>query len=452
MAIGHNKMEVHRMRKEIGDTSKMLFCVVAIALLAGCATRQGALRLEGEMNKDTFGDAGSVSVLDFGAAADGRTDDTSAFQAALNGMTAKGGVVFAPAGNYLIAGSLDVPRGVTLRGVWQAPHMTEMDRGTNLLATGNKGVEDATPLITLNQSSTVSGLTILYPEQNMDDIQPYPWCIRIKGMHCSVMDMTLVNPYKGIDAGTHWNECHYIRNIYGQPLRLGIYVNQCTDIGRIENVHFNPNSWSRSGHASTPKDNAKFYKFLSENFVGFLIGKTDWEYMSNCFCIFPKIGFHFIATENGPGNAVLTQCGADICPVAVQVDSVQPHSGVAFVNSQIMGTVVIGPDNGGPVKFSNCGFWSIEETREQVRILGDSTVFLNGCHFHDWGTDSPCVRIGAGTALINSCDFMHPDKQQVLLEDNANGAVITGCRLRGGAKIENKAPNASLEVGSNLTN
>ena len=58
-------------------------------------------------------------------------------------------------------------------------------------------------------------------------------------MHGSVIDVTLVNPYKGIDFGTYPNELHYIRNVFGCPLKFGIYVNHTTDIGRIENVHFN---------------------------------------------------------------------------------------------------------------------------------------------------------------------------------------------------------------------
>ena len=38
-------------------------------------------------------------------------------------------------------------------------------------------------------------------------------------------------------------------SIYGNKAwgKVGVHVDRCTDIGRIENVHFNPNSWTRSG-------------------------------------------------------------------------------------------------------------------------------------------------------------------------------------------------------------
>ena len=37
-----------------------------------------------------------------------------------------------------------------------------------------------------------------------------------------------------------------MRNVTGQPLRRGILVDAIYDIGRIENVHFNP-WWSNRG-------------------------------------------------------------------------------------------------------------------------------------------------------------------------------------------------------------
>ena len=43
-------------------------------------------------------------------------------------------------------------------------------------------------------------------------------------MHGSVVDVTLVNAYQGIDFGTHRNELHYIRNVFGCCLRKGIYI------------------------------------------------------------------------------------------------------------------------------------------------------------------------------------------------------------------------------------
>jgi hypothetical protein len=61
-------------------------------------------------------------VTDFGATKDDSTDDTAAFQNALDSAyKAGGGTVFAPSGKYKIATRLYIPPQVTLRGEWKSP-------------------------------------------------------------------------------------------------------------------------------------------------------------------------------------------------------------------------------------------------------------------------------------------------------------------------------------------
>src|ERR1700759_3196767 len=59
----------------------------------------------------------AVNVKSYGATGDASTDDTAAFQRALDAAyKAGGGMVYAPAGRYLFRGTLILPEGVTLRG------------------------------------------------------------------------------------------------------------------------------------------------------------------------------------------------------------------------------------------------------------------------------------------------------------------------------------------------
>ncbi len=177
--------------------------------------------------------------------------------------------------------------------------------------------------------------------------------------------------------------------------------NQTTDIGRIENVHFNPHAWGRCtfNDKATGEGWKTLCAYLEQNFVGFQIGKTDWEYMSGCFVILAKTGLHFVKTPSGEPNVVLTQCGSDIGPIGVQVDACQSHAGLAFTNCQFMATVKIGSENQGPVKFNNCGFWPIEKTGSQAILAGQGTTTFVGCHFAGWGRDgskSPCIDVQGG--------------------------------------------------------
>ena len=272
--------------------------------------------------------AGRVNARDYGAAGDGVADDTAALQKALATAETKGPVCFVPPGQYRLNGSLVVPPGVTLLGASGGTPHSEHPIGTVLLAYGGRGKADGPPLVTLKPNAVIRNLTIHYPEQTLPEVVPYPWTIRGDGELCQVLDVTMTNPYQAIDFGTCWNELHLIRNVFACPLKTGVYIDQCTDIGRIENVHFNPNFWTRMElKPGFPKGDIKAY--LEKNLVGFKIGKTDWEYISNCFVIFPRIGFHFDDFGHGPGNAVVTQSGADICPMAVRVDRTQGHAGRA---------------------------------------------------------------------------------------------------------------------------
>lgn len=398
--------------------------------------------------------AEKISAAAYGVVGDGIFDNTAALQAALNAAETKGPICFLPSGRYRLNGSLVVPPGVTLCGSSGGVPHSEHPIGTVLLAYGGRGKADGTPLITLRPNATVSRLVIHYPEQTLPDIIPYPWTIRGDGEMCQVMDVTLTNPYQALDFGTKWNELHIIRNVFACPLKIGVYIDQCTDIGRVENVHFNPNFWTRMAlKPKFPGQHQKLYAYLKKNLIGFKIGKTDWEYISNSFVIFPVIGFHFDDFGHGTGNAVITQSGADITPLAVRVDKVQNHAGVQFANGQFMGTIVVGEKNRGPVKLANCGFWGVPETQEHVIKTGPGTLMLTSCHFTGWDnkrTGKPCIRADGGRLVVNGCEFLDRGKRQVTLEKGLVAATITGCLLRGEGGIVNDS-DAEVHMGLNTT-
>jgi len=390
-----------------------------------------------------------VNAKGHGAVADGVTDDTAAIQAALNAAETQGPVCLLPAGRYRVNGALVVPPGVTFRGASDGVPHSEHPIGTLLLAHGGRGQADGEPLVTLKPNAVIRNMIIHYPEQTLPDVQPYPWTIRADGELCQVYDMTLTNPYQALDFGTKWNELHTVRNVFACPLKIGVYIDQCTDIGRIENVHFNPNFWTRMAiEPGFPGGDIKAY--LEKNLIGFKIGKTDWEFITNCFVIFPVIGFHFADFGHGPGNAVITQSGSDICPCAVRVDQTQGHAGVQFVNGQFMGTLEVAETNQGPVKLTNCGFWPVAETKTQVEKHGPSTLVLTGCHYAGWGANEPCIRADGGRLIVNGCEFMQEGKAQIVLRPGLTAATIFGCLLRGPEAIADTS-GGDVQIGLNTT-
>jgi len=401
----------------------------------------------------------SINVLDFGAKGDAATDDTKAFQAALDRADAKGQVVHVPAGEYRIDGTLTVPPGVTLEGVWAGPHTAQLSKGTTLLAYTGRDNEDATPFINLQAGATLKGITVYYPEQTIEDPRPYPWTIQGRGQHYNVIDVTIVNAWNGVDCGTLHNEGHHLRNVFLCALRRGVLIDQCTDVGRVENVHIHSVYWWRANPPGTEyKEQASHLtgeqinalnRYTAENLEGFIIGRTDWEYMSGCFVIWAKVGFRFLHTKTrvgGKPNVVITQSGSDIGPLAVLVESAQDHAGVAFENCQFMSGFEIRPENRGPVKLSNCGFWGKAAAGSQMILKGQGTVTLTAVHFNEWDPEKPCVVVENGSLLARGCDFMAKGTP-ILLEKDVISAAVIGNRFRGG-EVVNESEGEVQMVGN----
>jgi hypothetical protein len=385
------------------------------------------------------------SVMEFGAVADGETDNTQAFQSAMDHAWEQGGgVVWAPTGRYAFAGSLNVPREVTLRGVYHyAPaHAGVRDRtdelplyGTTLLARGGAGSEDGPPFIRLNNNSTLQGVCIYYPDQDPETAPPtpYPFTIVMRGNNPAVIDVELLNPYNGIDASQ--NQRALVRNVHGQPLHIGLFVDTIYDIGRIENVHWNP-WWSL---------NTDLYRWQEENGRAFVFGRSDWHYVHNTFAFGYNIGYHFLDLGSGSTNGNFLGIGADRCHTAVMVEQSAPF-GLLITNGEFVSfmgeeptMVRVTADNSGVVRFVNCAFWG---PANRIGVIdGTGTVGFSDCNFHAWGQHADPTEaflVKGGSILIRGSEF-HRDLPQVTLEKGVRRAIISENFLRGEERIVNNA-------------
>jgi hypothetical protein len=385
-----------------------------------------------------------LNVRDFGATGDGTKDDTAPFQGAMKAAAESNYGVFVPCGRYLIKGHLEVPANVQVEGVFSGPSGRTQNHGSVLLAVAGAGEANGKPFITMSACSTLRGLTVFYPDQKMKKPPtPYPWTIRGWGDNISLIDVLLVNPYQAVDFGTQPAGRHFIQGLYGQPLYRGLFIDQCYDVGRVENVHF----WSFWGGWD-----GELYDFMKSEAIAFIIGRTDWEYLSNCFCIGYRIGFHFVQTPAGSPNCVLTQCGSDLGPTAVKVESSQTHAGLSFMNGQFMAGVEIAESNNGPVKFTACGFWGIASTDHHAKLSGNGHTTFSNCHFIGWGqkdVKAPAIHAKRGGITVNGCDFIDLGKAQLTIEPEVDAALIYGNRLRGKELIANRAGTKS-QIGMNV--
>ncbi|MBX7246453.1 MAG: glycoside hydrolase family 55 protein [Candidatus Sumerlaeaceae bacterium] len=405
----------------------------------------------------TFAQA-AFDAKQFGAKGDSKNDDTTAIQSALDAAgKVGGGVVQLPAGQYRINGSLSVPSGVALEGVWRAPHHSDQSWGSALFAHGGRGSDTGAALVELQPSACIKGVTIYYPAQTTDAITPYPYSIRLRGMNGTVEDVTLANSYQGIDVGTHPNELHMIRDVYGCVLRTGIFVDKCTDVGRIENVHFNPHYWGRvklpAGQPAV--DWQKMLGYINANCEPFVFGRTDWEYVTNTFAFGFKNCYKFIQTKDGACNGQFSGIGADGGVCCLRVEDVQPM-GLLITNGQFVAFEGANPVQletaasfDGAVQLSNCAFWG--DSVALARLEGSGHVSLNQCVFLNCGKgdrSSAAIIARGGSLVVNNCQFK-TSRNRFFDLTGVRSATITNNVFAGRAGIKD-SPTSGIIVGQNV--
>jgi hypothetical protein len=383
-------------------------------------------------------ETGQWSVQAFGAKADGTTDNTAAIQKALDEAAQAGGKVLLPPGRYVVSGSLRIPPGVTLQGTTDSPVWSEPLKGSVILATGGRDHEDAQALFELGHSAAVRGITVWYPEQQPSEIHPYPWTFHLEGHDNTVENVTLINSYNGIRIGPGNNVRHRIRSVVGCVLRRGIFVDFCTDIGRIENVQFHCHWWSAKAVGGDWKP---VHEFMWKNLEAFIFGRTDWEYVNNTFVYPVNIGYRFIATTNGAANGQFSGIGADEAQVCVKVDAIQPM-GLLISNGQFVcmhGEVrvplLVERTCRGSVRLVNCAFWG--PNRQCVVSHSSSFVSLSDCYLSSTGrAKNPGISLieaDGGKLQVRGCSF-GSDEPAIALKTGLQHAIIT--ENNGVARIE----------------
>jgi hypothetical protein len=239
----------------------------------------------------------------------------------------------------------------------------------------------------------------------------------------------MLNPYNGIDASR--NERHLIRNVHGQPLRRGVLVDAIYDIGRIENVHFNP-WWSMK---------PKLFQWQMNHGEAFIFSRSDWQYVFNTFCFGYRVGYRFVASKSGVCNGNFLGIGADDCQTALVVEHCAPF-GLLITNGEFVS--FHGPDptmievtktNSGSVRFVNCAFWG--PCNQIAKVAGSGTVGFSDCTFVQWDSKKEgrhAIRAEGGSLLVRGCEFRQ-DKPQIELGESVRRAVISDNLFAGEERI-----------------
>ena len=439
-------------------------------------------------------------VTDFGAKGEPGFDNRESFQKAIDAAyNDGGGVVYVPSGNYEFRTAftekksvtvkdtgtqqnpkpfyewydyqyvLSLPPSVQLRGDWADPKkhggkvlgtVLEVRVGKdspnhdgyieaqwrdsqarNALRSTKTSIADR--FIQMNGGTGITNLSIWYPEQNINDIKPYPWTLyQMSGNSATIENVTLVNSYNGFYSAP--SELHYVYNSYITALKTGIEIHICTDIGRVENIKISPEYWANSGLENTPSLEV-LTAYTKANATGFKMHRSDWEYVSDLYVSGYNVGMR-VGREPGfkdAPNAQFYRLHIENCVTALEADDVNPY-GLLFSDSKfkVSGAgsraVSVGSLFRTAIQFNGVDFEGPIFSAGSGGILS-----FESCTF-DYGGGYD-ITLNSGSALLAQCDFATPENHVYLGADVSALKSINsglGCVL----DIKNDSSSASVEI------
>eukprot|EP00658_Telonema_sp_P-2_P038280 TRINITY_DN2749_c0_g1_i1.p1 TRINITY_DN2749_c0_g1~~TRINITY_DN2749_c0_g1_i1.p1 ORF type:complete len:381 (+),score=86.22 TRINITY_DN2749_c0_g1_i1:149-1291(+) len=369
-----------------------------------------------------------------------------------------------------------IPPGVTLAGSYDTVPSHDLrgnqplTDGSVLIPTQGRGepcdIDCTQAFITLEGNAGVRGFAIWYAEQETAQLPvPYPWSIFLRAGNAFVHDVELLGAWNGVAAVAAHR--HYIARVQGQPLNIGVFVDETYDIGRIEDVHFNP--WFSSA--------VPFVHYQTMYGRAFVFGRSDWEYVLNTFAFGYAIGYHFIERATGSMNGNFLGIGMDLATNAsVQVEQSQPM-GILITNGEFTAfcdtgafcgrdnspaQVVVADTNVGAIKFVNSAFWGPSAT--VARTAGKGTVTFSQCHFDSWDNHltpdgkgyvsqgTPAIQQLGGTLIVSESEFTHQsagvNTTHLLLGSSASKTIVQANIVTGVLAIQNQG-KGKLIVASN---
>ena len=396
----------------------------------------------------------------------GRQDATRFIQQALDeAAAAGGGIVFVPAGDYVIAGHLAIPSGVELRGVNDVPHHTT--GGGSILQI--YPAADNEPTVLLAPASGIRGISFNYPQQHISQLTETPFLLQGRGRDIYVINVNCSNPFRFLDLATYRCDHHYVDYLSGAPLSTGIAVGGGSIGGEIHNVQFNTHYWNRtpaydtffsnhpqrSAYRHHHSESALLWTYQKEHLDALVIGDCQDEVLFQNFVYGSLYGIHFLEQNGkGPVNCISHGHGTDGSKIGAFFEG--GENGISLVNSELVSVsstnktaIKLGANFKGQADFFGTLVWGSPDLLAQV---DNGTLLLQGLHCNHHGEG---LQINGGLARLLNVNFAAPRGGHVSITNPDARVELTGCITAGalrvnGQPLDEKQPSQSLKAAGNI--
>jgi hypothetical protein len=300
-------------------------------------------------------------------------------------------------------------------------------------------------LIIMQPSSSVRDLNIWYPEQDANNIVPYPPAILFGQQgywgndYTLASNITLVNAFDGIifsrRSGGGAPNCY---GIYGTPLRRGIEIDNIAEVGRIDNVDFSPDYWAGSGLPGSPSVEGPHRQYIRDNGTAVVMRRNDWSFIGKVKAEGYNIGYRMDLSYNKDANGnstspnghnwgmEFTDCKYGVYAVAVAGAGMMFYE-YKFINCDYGFYLDRAP--GGVLQIQGCEF-DTKTASIYAPSTNNTKLLLNQNTINKGPVD-----VRGGLLSIVNCDFNN-EPDQIILGPNVR-ANVTGNRFLKEAKIKN---------------
>jgi len=297
------------------------------------------------------------AVTNFGADNTGASDASGHINDALNACSVnQGGTVWLPSGKYLLTNPVVIPPNCFLRGDWQDPDLISSPSGDNSYGTliiakvgsSNPNRSDGgIPAFRISGPGGISGVTIFYPDQSMNNIIQYGYSIIVSNWSSMPVleNITLLNSYAGIiigsdsSSGNGPHELARIKNVKGTVLGYGLTINNSSDVDVIENIFFDSKYWSDAGAFFNPQSSMSINAYTLANGTAFSFRDIEQCQFSQIFASNFYYGIVFNPNNRISASAEFINTNITQCHMALicYPSSLDDRWGLSFAGGTLSG-------------------------------------------------------------------------------------------------------------------